>query len=202
MEKKYFVLSFCLFLAILIVLVCFLPRIVDSFSYLTTRFFGTSKLIIKERDRIYHPDTVISLLKVKSGDVIADIEPGPGYWTFRFAKATGPKGYVYAVEAYPEWNWNWLKLFEKQVADKRTNPYNNVRFIRSPVDSIGLPPQSVDLAFLCQTGLFLSRPEDLRSDNPKIESMRRKYVKPHGPLLKSIYDALKPGGRAVAIDMF
>jgi hypothetical protein len=44
------------------------------------------------------PDTIIENLKLDSTTIIADIGAGDGYFTFRFQKAIGSAGKVYAIE--------------------------------------------------------------------------------------------------------
>jgi arsenite methyltransferase len=50
------------------------------------------------RDSWQQPDQVIRALDIQQGQHIADIGAGSGYFTFRFAEATGPIGKVYAVD--------------------------------------------------------------------------------------------------------
>jgi ubiquinone/menaquinone biosynthesis C-methylase UbiE len=45
---------------------------------------------------------VISALKLKAGEVIADIGAGSGYFTFRLARHVGDTGRVYAVDVSPD----------------------------------------------------------------------------------------------------
>src|SRR5437660_8909786 len=48
------------------------------------------------------PSKLLDLLKVKRGDVIADVGAGSGYLSFPLAKRVGPKGKVLAVDIQPE----------------------------------------------------------------------------------------------------
>jgi arsenite methyltransferase len=50
------------------------------------------------RDRWQRADAVVAALDVRSGDRIADVGAGSGYFTFRLADATGPNGRVYALD--------------------------------------------------------------------------------------------------------
>ena len=49
------------------------------------------------RDAYQKPHEVITALKLKEGEVIADIGAGSGYFTFRLARHVGDAGRVYAV---------------------------------------------------------------------------------------------------------
>jgi predicted methyltransferase len=201
-KKKFLISISFLCSAILgIIILALLIKIDRPFFHLG-KLSSYKTFLVKERDIVYRPDTVIRLLDIKPGSIIADIEPGSGYWTFKLAKAAGPGGYVYAVETFFDWNEKWITLVVNQIKDKRTNPLDNVRFIRSPVDYIGLEPESLDLAFLCQTAMFLHRPEDLLGFNPRKVAKLKWMAKPQKKLLKSIYDAVKPGGRVAVIDTF
>jgi predicted methyltransferase len=51
----------------------------------------------KERDAGRKPAETAAFAGVKAGDVVADINPGGGYWTRIFSKSVGAKGKVYAV---------------------------------------------------------------------------------------------------------
>src|SRR5688572_375967 len=55
-----------------------------------------------EREEEENPKKLIELLKLKEGEVVADIGAGSGYYTFRMAKLVGPKGKVYAVDIQKE----------------------------------------------------------------------------------------------------
>jgi predicted methyltransferase len=206
MRKRFLILSCCC-LVILSILVFWASGHSPWRLRSNGKLSSSDTFLIKERDIIYRPDAVARLLNIKPGSRIADIEPGNGYWTFKLAKAAGAGGYVYAVEAYRFWHWDWIPFLERQIEDRRVNPFQNVRLVRSPVDFIGLAPESLDLAFLCQTGLFVRLPADSLASNPQTEEkqqgvpLSREEMDRQKQLLRSIYDALKPGGRLAAIDL-
>lgn len=51
------------------------------------------------RDRWQQPDRVMETLAVEPGERVADLGSGGGYFTYRLARAVGPTGVVYAVDA-------------------------------------------------------------------------------------------------------
>src|SRR5260370_25885554 len=55
-----------------------------------------------EREKEEQPSKLIEALKIKPGEVIADIGAGSGYYAFRFAKLVEPKGKIFAVDIQPE----------------------------------------------------------------------------------------------------
>ena len=54
------------------------------------------------RDGYQKPAEVVAALALKPGAVVADIGSGSGYFTFRFAKAVGDTGRVFAVDVEPK----------------------------------------------------------------------------------------------------
>ncbi len=116
--------------------------------------------------------SILKATGVKPGQRIADIGAGTGLFTKLFAEATGPQGWVYAVDISP----NFIEHIRTQL-DK------SGIYFASPVlssqHSITLPPESVDLAFICDTyHHFEFVPETLAS----------------------IHSALRPAGTLVVID--
>src|SRR5262245_48696935 len=55
-----------------------------------------------EREEEENPKKLIELLKLKDGEVVADIGAGSGYYTFRMAKLVAPKGKILAVDIQKE----------------------------------------------------------------------------------------------------
>src|SRR5712691_12441056 len=54
------------------------------------------------RDEWQKPEQVVEALAIKPGDRVADLGSGGGYFTFRFSRAVGPTGKVYAVDVDSE----------------------------------------------------------------------------------------------------
>ena len=50
------------------------------------------------QDRLRDPDAVLAVLDVRPGMAVADLGPGAGHFTIRFARAVAPGGVVYATD--------------------------------------------------------------------------------------------------------
>ena len=55
-----------------------------------------------KRDGYQKPNEVIAALALKSGEIIADIGAGSGYFALRLASHVGQNGHVYAVDISPD----------------------------------------------------------------------------------------------------
>jgi ubiquinone/menaquinone biosynthesis C-methylase UbiE len=55
-----------------------------------------------KRDAYQKPREVIDALRLRSGEVVADIGAGSGYFSLRLAHHVGPTGHVYAVDISPD----------------------------------------------------------------------------------------------------
>jgi ubiquinone/menaquinone biosynthesis C-methylase UbiE len=118
------------------------------------------------------PEEVVRVLNLKSGENVADIGAGSGYFSVRFARAVGPAGRVFAVDI----DLDMLAYIEQRA---RQENLRNIRTILADPHDPGLAAASVDLIFICATLHHITD--------------RAKYY----PLLAK---ALRPGGRIVIID--
>ncbi len=105
---------------------------------------------------------------------VADIGAGTGFFTFLFADAVGRDGRAYAVDISPD----FLAHIDKQANERNLN---NIQTIRCKDDSVDLPPNSIDLAFICDTYHHFEFPRST---------------------MRSLHRALKPGGELIIIDFF
>jgi arsenite methyltransferase len=125
-----------------------------------------------KRDSYQKPHEVLSALKLRPGEVIADIGAGSGYFTFRLAHHVGAKGKVYAVDVSPD----MIRHVNRRARDLKAA--NVVSLLADPGDPL-LPERSVDRFFVCDVWHHVENPT--------------KY-------LAAMKKALKPGGEIVMID--
>ena len=102
----------------------------------------------------------------------ADIGSGTGLFTGLLAKAVSESGTVVAVDI--------IQTFLDSVKERmKSKDINNVRYVRCREDSVGLPPESIDLAFICDVYHHFEYPMSS---------------------LASLHEALRAGGEVVLID--
>ncbi len=115
---------------------------------------------------------VLKACGIKTGNRIADIGAGTGLYTRLFANEVGPEGWVFAVDISP-------RLIQHVMDQAKVFNQSNVTGVICPENSVGLPPNSVDFAYVCDTYHHFEYPQST---------------------LASIYKALKPGGHFVVVD--
>jgi predicted methyltransferase len=115
---------------------------------------------------------IVAACKLKPGMTVADVGAGTGLFTRMFAAGVGPMGKVYAVDIAPK----FVDHIKKTCAEAGLK---NVVGVVCTDTSAELPPNSVDLVFVCDTYHHFEFP---------YKSMA------------SIRSALKPDGRLVVVD--
>ena len=115
---------------------------------------------------------VMQALNIQPGMEIADIGAGTGLYTRAFSHEVGPAGTVYAVDIAE----NFINGIMSQAAAAGVN---NVVGIVNTAKEARLDPASIDLAFVCDTYHHFEYPRSM---------------------LRSIHQALRPGGSLVIID--
>jgi predicted methyltransferase len=115
---------------------------------------------------------VADAIGLEPGMRIADVGAGTGLYTLIFAEKVGPQGIVYAVDIAPR----FLTLINQRADDLGID---NVVSVLSRPDSITLPPGSLDAAFIADTYHYFDDP---------------------AALMKTVYDALRPGGAVYIVD--
>ena len=131
------------------------------------RFETESREIFAQRAEI------VKAVDCKPGTVVADIGAGTGLFTRLFAKATGPTGKVVAVDIAQS-------FLDHVVTTCHAENLNNVETQLCNQESCLLAPNSIDLAFVCDTYHHFEFPFKT---------------------MQSILKALKPSGRIVLIDL-
>ncbi len=124
------------------------------------------------RDEEEHTEKLVEQLKVKPGDVVADIGAGTGYYSRRLAKLAGDKGAILAVDIQPE----MLDLLTNKMAESKIT---NVKPILGTIQDPKLPPAAVDLVLMVDVYHEFDHPFEM---------------------MEAICTSLKPGGRVAFVE--
>ena len=89
-----------------------------------------------ERAEWQRPDAVVDALGLERGARVCDVGAGSGYFTLRLARAVGPTGKVFAIEAEPRMRDVLVRRLEEAHLA-------NVEPVLA-VDGVGLPQEPVD----------------------------------------------------------
>ncbi len=127
---------------------------------------------IESREIFVARQEIVAACEFQTGMKIADVGSGTGLFTKLFAKLVGENGWIYAVDVSP-------RLVEFVVKDSSSLNHRNVTGVLCADDGIGLPPNSVDAVFVCDTYHHFEHPQST---------------------MASIFKALRPSGRLVVID--
>jgi ubiquinone/menaquinone biosynthesis C-methylase UbiE len=119
-------------------------------------------------------DRIATLLELKPGATVAEIGAGHGYMAVRMAEKVGPSGHVYATEVDPD----ELAEIEQRAADAGLA---NLTVLKASDADTGLPAGSCDAIYM--TGVYHHFVDPFATD-------------------KSIFAALKPGGRLFISDFY
>lgn len=142
-----------------------------------------------ERQQEERPDLLVAALKLKSGDAVADIGAGTGYYTRRLAQAVGAslprpsaalspsngdraRGVVYAVEIQPE----MLDMLTNKLAGEKNF---NVQPVLGTTTDPKLPRAAVDLILMVDVYHEFDHPFEM---------------------VAAMCPALKPSGRIVFVE--
>jgi ubiquinone/menaquinone biosynthesis C-methylase UbiE len=126
----------------------------------------------ESREIYQHRKELAALVGVRPGAAVADVGAGSGFMVELFAEAAGPKGKVYAVDINP-------KLLERIAARAREQGRATIETVLAREDHASLPPNSVDVVFLCDTYHHFEFPKST---------------------MRSLYEALRPGGQLVVVE--
>lgn len=123
---------------------------------------------------------VLELLQIKEGMTIGDIGCGVGSFTFAIANQTGKTGKVYAIDMQEK----MISVVQKHLQEKKQNHYDNIIAYVNKCNTTYIPRHELDIAWLGMVH-FHNFPV-LYQENVD--------------MIKSIYDAVKPGGKLVISD--
>jgi ubiquinone/menaquinone biosynthesis C-methylase UbiE len=122
-----------------------------------------------KRDAYQKPHEVLTALGLKSGEIIADIGAGSGYFTFRIAHHLGAKGKVFAVDVSPD----MIRHINRRIRDLKTT--NVVSVLADPDDPL-LAERSINRFFICNVWHHVENPT-------KYLSMMKKMLRPGGEIV-------------------
>ena len=127
---------------------------------------------VESREVFAAREEILRACEIKPGDRVADIGAGTGLYSRLFSKSVGEEGWVFAVDI----SLKFLEHISSKFAEEKLQ---NLTCVLCSDRSVRLPPESVDLVFVCDTYHHFEFP---------------------GSTLASIHRALKPEGRLIVID--
>ena len=130
------------------------------------RFEMESREVFVARERI------LEASGIEIGNFVADVGAGTGLFTRLFSARVGDNGWVYAVDVAP-------RFIEHIIQQANQRNLKNITGILCAENSVNLPPDSVDVVFICDTYHHFEYPTST---------------------MASIQRALKDGGRLIVID--
>lgn len=133
---------------------------------------GAGWLERDERESEERVSVAVRALEVSSGEVVADVGAGTGYYTMRLADRVGPTGKVYATDIQPE----MLKMLRGRVERAKVT---NVELVLGLPDDPKLPANTLDMILMVDVYHELSEPQ---------------------VMLRRLKAALKPSGRLVLVE--
>ena len=125
-----------------------------------------------QRERQEQGARMLASLKIRPGDVVADIGAGSGYHTIRLARLVGPGGRVKAVDIQQE----MLDLIRKR---QKRQGLRNIDLVLGKADDPNLPAESLDLVLMVDVYHEFEWPFEM---------------------MQHIVRALKPGGRVAFVE--
>jgi predicted methyltransferase len=147
------------------------PGINDTFRDPDVAEF-VKKFEVESRELFARRKEIVAACHIQPGDTVADIGAGTGLFTRLFAEAVGQKGRVFAVDIAQ-------KFLDHIAATCRDAGLRNVQTVLAAKDWTNLRPDSIDVAFICDTFHHFEFP---------------------AKTLASLHRAMKPGGRLILVD--
>lgn len=134
------------------------------------RWLGTFE--IESREIYSQRERIIDGLELKPGETVADIGAGTGFLSAMMAQRVGRKGKVYAVDIVPE----FIELIETRAIE---DGLTNIVGVVCEEDSVSLLPDTIDVAFICDTYHHFEYPKST---------------------MRSLHRAMRRGGRVYIVD--
>lgn len=147
------------------------PGINDTFKNPNPKDF-VEKFEVESREVFAKRKEIVEACQVQPGQTVADIGAGTGLFTRLFAEKVGPEGKIVAVDIAQKF-LDHIETTSKALGQK------NVETRLCTADSTQLPPESVDMAFICDVYHHFEYP---------------------GKSMASLFKAVKPGGKVFLID--
>ena len=120
-------------------------------------------------DRVLKVSEVIEKLKLKPGDMVADIGSGSGVFSIPMAKAIAPNGILYAVDID-------RKMLDFVAERAKKEGVTNLRTVLGEYDDPKLPVKDVDVAFFHRVLHMIEHRQIYLNATAK-------YVKPDGRIV-------------------
>jgi ubiquinone/menaquinone biosynthesis C-methylase UbiE len=95
---------------------------------------------------------IVAETEIRPGMRMADVGAGTGLFSRLFAEAVGSTGWVFAVDISP-------RFLEHIAAESQRVGIDNISPILAHPATVQLPPDSIDVAFLCDTYHHFEYPE-------------------------------------------
>jgi len=127
-----------------------------------------------ERDAYQKPAEIVAALKIKEGDVVADVGAGTGYLTKYLVKAVGEHGRVYAEDIEQD----FLDKIKEKIKE---NGWNNVTVVLGTDRDPKLPKGQMNFITVLDAYHHFEHPEEM---------------------LKNMREALAPDGKLAIIDYY
>lgn len=127
---------------------------------------------VESREVYNARQAILAAVDLRSGDTVADVGAGTGLFTVMFAHEVEATGWVYAVDISP-------RLIEHIASRSDQVGLDNITPVLCTSDDVRLPPNSVDVVFICDTYHHFEQP---------------------AKSLESIHQALRADGRLVIVD--
>lgn len=147
------------------------PGINDNFQNPDVQQF-VQRFETESREVFHLRAEIVAACNLQPGETVADIGAGTGLFTRLFAEKVGPDGLVIAVDIAQ----NFLDHIAQSAREANVT---NIETRLCGPDDVRLQPESIDVAFICDTYHHFEFP---------LKTMT------------SLRNALKPGGRVVVID--